>query len=101
MQVASRTTNGGIEHERQRQVEKRRPNSGATRAPSLAPVEARVGEKDGDSAYQQREGADRGDPVGDAHDSGVPRRVGYFRSSGTDGEVWKLDGFRHSYGDGC
>jgi hypothetical protein len=58
-------------HEWERQIEDR----GSSHGTRFAPVKTRMSEENGDAADEQAKEAQRIDPVGDADDSRVPRRI--------------------------
>jgi hypothetical protein len=74
MEIPARAPDWHIQHERERQIDERRSSHGA----GFAPIETRVSEEYGDSAQDESDEAQCVNPVSDAHQSGMPRRIQNF-----------------------
>ena len=71
MKVTAGATDRDVEHERERQVEERRPAHGAR----LAPVEPRMSQQDRHPAQHEHQEAQRGRPVRHANEGGMAGKV--------------------------
>jgi hypothetical protein len=82
-------------HEGNWQVDKR----GSSYAARFTPVEARVGYENGDTADHEGNESGRSDPVSDADNRRMPRRIeaiGTEAVGASDGEPWEVRGLGHN-----
>ena len=68
---------GVADHEGNRKIDE----GGSSQRPGFAPVKARMRYENHDTAIEQSNESDRRDPVRDADDRRVPRRIQAFRAS--------------------
>src|SRR5437588_4061284 len=78
-------------HERNRKVNE----GGSSHCACFTPVETRMCDKNGDTADEQAKETDRRDPVGNADDRRVPRRIQALRAS--DCEPRQVRSLRHNH----